>query len=153
QCVLISVWIRSLPVASSTARIRSAACAASPPSTISAPSSPRIATTFAPAPWSRTRPPRSVVVIRPAASCARAASAGNSAPPSETAPAAPRKRRRESRALFMSRVRVDRRMDARLADGPDVGPDALRRAEDGPHRRALHLFGRAELAEQRRLLG
>src|SRR5690606_13886485 len=113
------------------------------------------ARTFAPAPSSRNTPPKSVVRI----SAARAAAQGSSMPPIDTAPAscttladAPRKRRRDQRDSVMTPVRVDGRIHARLAERPDVDPDALRRAEYGPVRRAVELDGRAELAQDRRLL-
>src|SRR5690606_33484280 len=157
QWVLISVWIRSLPVASSTARTSASALAARPPSIISAPSSPGIAITLQPAPCRSMRPPRSLVVMR-AAVCARPAGEPSSAP-SEARPAAGmaaaaarRKRRRERARLFIPGVRIDGLVDPRLAQRPDVHPDSLGRAEDGPHRLLAHLERRAELAQQGGLL-
>ncbi len=73
QCVLISIATRGSCVAASTARTSASAFAAGPPSIISAPSLPCIASTLQPATWSSASPPRSVVVIE--APCARAAAA------------------------------------------------------------------------------
>src|SRR5262245_13186534 len=153
QCVLISVLTRVVPVAAYAARSSGSAFAARPPSTSSAPSSPRSARTLQPAPPSMNNPPpRSVVVICAAACCARNATPGNSTPPKIPA-LAPIKERRESKLLTAGCriVPVDRRVLDGLTDGPDVGPHALRRAEHGPHRVLRHHDLGAELAQQRRL--
>src|SRR5918993_378104 len=161
QCVLNSVLMRSLPVAAYTSRSSASALPARPPSTSKAPSSPRRPRTLQPAPPNKNRPPpRSVVVI--GALCARAASIGSSAPPSVAA-LAPRNRRREIKLLAAAGlrrfvaglrcfVRIDRGVHGRLADGPNVRPHALRRAEHRPYRLFFHLHPGTQLAQQRRLL-
>src|SRR5690606_30997380 len=153
--VLISICTRSLPVAARTAASSASACSARPPSTINAPTSPGSASTLQPAPWRSTRPPRSVVVILAPELplCARAAVNGSHAP-TEASPsagtaaaAALKRRRRESSRLLIPRVRIDGLVNARLAERPDIRPNALRRAEDGPYRILAHLHRRAELAQ------
>src|SRR5580704_6376553 len=166
QWVLISVWIRPLPVALPTAARSASALAARPPSIISAPSGPGIAITLHPAPWSKVTPPRSVVEIRGAACCALAEYGWSSEPPTAAA-LTWRKRRRDVRLKAdtttvmppaaespgsVGLVRVDGLMNSRLANWPDVFPDALRWTKDRPHRTSIQQCRPAQLAEQRRLL-
>src|SRR6202140_1601023 len=150
QCVLINVSMRLLPVTSLTAVSSASALAASPPSIISAPSLPGIAITLHPEPWSNVTPPRPVVEIRGEICHALAAYEGISALPSAAAPLC-RKRRRDNR-FSVGRGLVDWLMNLRLAQRPDVLPDALGWTQNRPHRASIHQFGRAQLAQKRRLL-
>src|SRR5688572_7965246 len=165
-CVLISVWMRLARVTSRTAASRASAWAARPPSIISAPSGPGIAITLHPAPWSSVAPPRSVVEIREEACPALAEWGGSSTLPSATTPACRRRRRDNSVSVRLKadttyepslrstrgRGLVDRLMNARLTQREDIRPHTLGWAEDRPVRTSSHQFGRAQLAEERRLL-
>src|SRR5688572_16683263 len=156
--------MRVAPVAALTAASSVSALAARPPSTINAPSEPGNATTLQPAPWNSHAPPRSVVEMRAAACRAWADDAGISALPNMAAPSC-RKQRRDQRSERLERserserlrptsrrrVLVNRLVDTRLAERPDVRPHALWRTEDRPHRAARHHPRRAEVAQELRL--
>src|SRR5688572_7427958 len=152
--------MRVAPVAVRTAASSASALAARPPSIISAPSAAGSATTLPPAPWNSQAPPRSVVVMRAAPCRASTDETGMSAAPSAAAlirrnPRRDGEERSERferlRSTSRGRVLVGRLVDTRLAERPDVGPDALRRAEDGPDGTARHHPGRAEVAQELRL--
>ena len=152
-----------------TARSSASALAARPPSIISAPSAPRIATTLQPAPWSsvsaaeigRRDPRRAVGALRSASprSAQRAGEhAGTARAPSDCRrPRAMQRRRRSSascvsrRGQSVSACRSAHELAAhRAARCPATRPAA------GPGPATSGFFGistgRAQLAEQRRLL-
>src|SRR5436309_5585431 len=64
-----------------------------------------------------------------------------------------RKRRRENRSSVTSlRMRIDWIVYVGFTYRPDVGVNALRRAQDGPFETSLQFLGGAELAQEGRLV-